>query len=103
MKETTVMRAERFELVGKDGKVYASLGLGAGGKTAQLVFFDTKGQKRAFLGLTEDGAHLFLTDKDMFPCISLTLDDDGPCFHALDEEGKRLRVDEAADNEKQAP
>src|SRR5215510_1620298 len=59
--QASVVRAERFEVVDKDGKLRATLGIGPEGASGLvmpdgLVLTDKNGQPRASLGLAADGA-----------------------------------------------
>jgi hypothetical protein len=93
--QTPVVRAERFEVVDKDGKLRATLGIGAEGATGLvlpdgLVLTDKNGQPRASLGLAADGAPgLMLYDPGLRYRVALDVAPDGaPALALAGKEGR---------------
>ncbi len=83
-----VIRAERFEVVDKDGKTRAALSMLEG--KPGLVLRDRNGRAGAELGLTDHGwPRLFLTDKNRKVRVGLTLGNTGePHLVLRDRNGK---------------
>ncbi len=94
-----VIRAERFEVVGKDGKLRATLGVGSTGAPGLvlsdgLVLIDNSGQPRANLGLAADGAPgLMLYDPGLRYRIALDVAPDGAPALALASKEGRTRAE----------
>lgn len=95
-----VIRAERFEVVDKDGKLRATLGTGAAGASGLvlpdgLVLTDKNGQPRASLGLAaDDGAPgLMLYDPGLRYRVALDVAPDGAPALALASKEGRTRAE----------
>lgn len=94
-----VIRAERFEVVDRDGKLRATLGTGSTGAPGLvlsdgLVLIDNNGQPRANLGLAADGAPgLMLYDPGLRYRIALDVAPDGAPALALASKEGRTRAE----------
>jgi hypothetical protein len=85
-----VLRAQRFELVDKRGRVVAQLHLGEdGGGNIRLRSAD--GMVRVKLGATTDGSALLLFDKEAEPALWLASNKAGTSA-TLAEKGKEKKV-----------
>ncbi|MCS6926253.1 MAG: hypothetical protein NZ578_10190 [Candidatus Binatia bacterium] len=94
-----VIRAERFEVVDRDGKLRATLGTGSTGAPGPvlsdgLVLIDNNGQPRANLGLAADGAPgLMMYDPGLRYRIALDVAPDGAPALALASKEGRTRAE----------
>jgi hypothetical protein len=86
----SVLRAQAFELVNKQGQVVAQLYLGEDG-AGNLRLRDASGTVRVKLGATAQGSGLLLMDKEVEPAISLAVKDSETTL-TLAEKGKEKKV-----------
>ena len=83
-----IIRARSFELVDKDGKLRAGLGLSDYGGPS-LFLYDKNGKNRAGLGLADGVPILMIRDKDGKTRAGLGLSDDGgPRLELYDKDEK---------------
>jgi len=89
---TEVIRAGKFEVVDKDGKVRAGL-MVKDGESPTLSLFDKEGNDLVLMSLSSTGeAVLAFRDKGPKARLSLTLLKEGPRVDLWDTEGKNIRA-----------
>lgn len=83
-----VVRAERFEVMDKDGKIRAALGMYKEGPLLHLA--DENGKVRAALGIENNVSWLTLRDENKRLRAELSAGKNGPGLNLYDESGERL-------------